>query len=385
MKNNWQTKKIGEVCSIVKGKKPTLYKDQKENVLPYLGARFMRGLKDAEYASVSDKNSVVVAGKDLIIICDGSKSGDMFSGFKGILSSTMGKINFNEREINSNYLKRFLDSNFDLFNGSKKGAAIPHLDFHLFNNLEIPLPPLEEQKKIVKMLDEKMGKIAEAKRLRAEALADTEKILSQTLHEIFEEGKKNEWEEKTIDSISKVGTGATPLKGNSKYYGGDIPWVTSKATSNTFVSKANDFITDLALKETNCKINPTHTLLVAMYGEGKTRGQVSELLIEATTNQAIATVLVDENKINRTFVKYFFVYNYEAMRQMAEGGPQLNLNLSKIKKMKISFPSLIEQQKIVTKLDALSEKVRILRDLQTTQLADLKSLERAYLREAFMN
>ena len=318
MKTNWQTKKLGEVCKVIKGKKPELFLKQKEGMLPYLGAKFMRGTKESEFALIHDKNSIDVSKKDLIIICDRSKSGDVFSGFEGILSSTMGKMDFNEKEIDSRFLKNFLDLNFELFNGSKKGAAIPHLDFHIFNNLEIPLPSLSEQKRIVKILDEKMEKIREAKRLREESIKDTEKILSRTLHEIFEEGKKKGWEEKSIENIGKVGTGATPLKSNNKYYKGNISWVTSKSTSSLFVEEADDYITNLALKETNCKVNPVHTLIIAMYGQGKTRGQVSELLIEAATNQAIATVLVDESEIDRTFVKYFFIYNYETMRQMAE-------------------------------------------------------------------
>jgi len=100
-----------------------------------------------------------VANGDLIIICDGSKSGDVFSGFEGVLSSTMGRVDFDKKQVEKMYLELFLKTKFDLFNSSKKGAAIPHLDFNIFNNLEIPLPPIAEQKKIVARLDSLSEKI----------------------------------------------------------------------------------------------------------------------------------------------------------------------------------------------------------------------------------
>ena len=190
--------------------------------------------------------------------------------------------------------------------------------------------------------------MAKAKENAEKNLKNSRELFESYLQGVFGNLGKD-WVEKPVDSISKVGTGATPLKSNSKYYGGNISWVTSGSTCDSFIIEANDYITDLALKETNCKLNPIHTLIIAMYGQGKTRGQVSELLIEAATNQAIATVLVDESKIDRTFVKYFFVFNYETMRQMAEGGLQLNLNLNKIKGMRVPFPKSLPEQKAIAK------------------------------------
>ncbi|PXX10674.1 type I restriction modification DNA specificity protein [Nitrosomonas ureae] len=95
-----------------------------------------------------------------------------------------------------------------------------------------------------------------------------------------------------VGTVSSVGTGITPLKGRSDFYAnGNIPWVTSGALNDNFVTEASDYVTDLALKETNLRIYPKHTLLIALYGEGKTRGKCSELLIEAATNQAIAAIV----------------------------------------------------------------------------------------------
>lgn len=157
------------------------------------------------------------------------------------------------------------------------------------------------------------------------------------------------WEWTTVEQIAKVGTGATPLKGNSGYYyGGSIPWITSGALNDLFVDKAEEYITPLAVAETNAKVFPVGTLLVALYGEGKTRGKTSELAIEAATNQACAAIIFDSTPVEvKNFVKLFFLKNYSDLRKLAAGGVQPNLNVGIIKTTRIPFPPLIEQQEIV--------------------------------------
>jgi type I restriction enzyme S subunit len=152
----------------------------------------------------------------------------------------------------------------------------------------------------------------------------------------------------SVEQFADVGTGATPLRKNTEYYdGGKIPWVTSGALNEIFIETAEEHITPLAIEETNAKVFPKHTLLVAMYGEGKTRGKVSELLIEAATNQACAALILNglASKI-RPIVKLFFLKNYSDIRQIASGGVQPNLNLSMIKRTLVPLPPLNEQIEI---------------------------------------
>jgi type I restriction enzyme S subunit len=120
------------------------------------------------------------------------------------------------------------------------------------------------------------------------------------------------------------------------------------------VDKAEEFITELALKETNVKLFPKGTLLVAMYGEGQTRGRVSELGIDATTNQACAALIFEGTSVTcRQWVKLFLQKNYEDTRLLSSGGVQPNLNLSMIKNLRFSLAPLAEQRRIVAKVEAL--------------------------------
>ncbi|MEP0885211.1 restriction endonuclease subunit S [Trichocoleus sp. ST-U3] len=157
------------------------------------------------------------------------------------------------------------------------------------------------------------------------------------------------WRWIAVEEFADVGTGATPLRNEQKYYEcGTIPWVTSGALNEPFISTAEEYITALAIKETNAKIFPRYTLLVAMYGEGKTRGKVSELVIEAATNQACAALILEgiAAKIRPT-VKLFFQKNYSDLRRLASGGVQPNLNLSMIKVTAVPLPPLEEQTEII--------------------------------------
>ena len=140
------------------------------------------------------------------------------------------------------------------------------------------------------------------------------------------------------------------------YYNGNIPWYTSSATNNIIAETPEKFITEIAIKETNCKIFPSGSLIIAMYGQGKTRGQISEIVIPGATNQAIAAmVFYKSSQELKQYIKYYFVKIYDEIRSIAEGAAQPNLNVGKIKDTLIPLPPLAEQHRIVAKIDRLME------------------------------
>ena len=193
------------------------------------------------------------------------------------------------------------------------------------------------------------------------------------------------WGAIKINQVAEIFTGATPLKSNANYYeNGSIPWVTSGSLNNEFVDSADSFVTDLALKETNLKLLPKHTLLVAMYGEGKTRGKCSELLIEATTNQAIAGIVLNEKyPISRKFLKFYMFKNYADIRRQSSGGVQPNLNLSLVGNIIFPLPCLAEQTQIVAILESKLTACDQLAAELAKQLKQAELLKQAVLKAAF--
>ncbi|TVP70767.1 MAG: type I restriction endonuclease subunit S [Leptolyngbya sp. LCM1.Bin17] len=193
------------------------------------------------------------------------------------------------------------------------------------------------------------------------------------------------WTWVRIGSLARVGTGITPLKKKTEYYeNGSIPWVTSGALNEAFVRKPSSYITKLALKETNLKLYPVNTLLVALYGEGKTRGKSSELLIEATTNQAVAAIVQEgyEEKI-RPYLKCFLQKNYDAIRRKSSGGVQPNLNLGIVENTIFPICSFEEQEKIVEEIESrLSICDRLEADIETN-LKKAEALRQSILKQAF--
>ena len=161
------------------------------------------------------------------------------------------------------------------------------------------------------------------------------------------------WVSCKLDDIAYVGTGATPLTACKYYYeNGNIAWINSSSTKVPFIAKASNFITQKAIEETNCLVYPKGTLVIAMYGEGKTRGQISELLIDAATNQACAAVR-PYSEATKKYLKLFFEGNYLHIRALAEGGNQQNLSVGKIQNYEIPLPPLDEQKRILDKAKEL--------------------------------
>ncbi len=168
------------------------------------------------------------------------------------------------------------------------------------------------------------------------------------------------WVWATIDQLAQVGTGVTPLRSKIAYFNeGTVPWVTSGALNNEIVISATEFVTETALKECRLEIYSPGSLLVAMYGEGKTRGKCSELLIPATINQAIAAIVLEpEAQPSKAYLKAFLLDSYERMRAQASGGVQPNLNLQIVKSITLPLPPNVEQCEIMQLLDGQFDQIR---------------------------
>lgn len=167
---------------------------------------------------------------------------------------------------------------------------------------------------------------------------------------------KDEWRSEKISEIANVSSGSTPNRNNPSYWNGDIPWITTSLINFNTIEKAEEFITKEGLKNSSTKLYPKNTILMAMYGQGVTRGKVAILGIEATTNQACASISLKPN-FNVNFIFQNLSKRYEEIRDLSNDGGQKNLSGSIIKEISISYPTEKEQTKIAEFLSVVDDKI----------------------------
>jgi len=388
MKPGWEIKKLGDVCEIIKGRKPVLKSTSSVDDLRYLVAKVLRGSKAAEYASVHDRNSIQVNEAEIIIICDGSNSGEVFSGYKGILSSTMGKI-VKKANINNDYLRAFLASTFDLFNGAKTGSAIPHLDKEGLYALQFPFPPLPEQQRIVGILDEAFEGIATAKANAEKNIKNVRALFDSYLNSVFSR-RGDGWVEKPLAELCDIKHGF-PFKseffvsegdyvvltpGNfyesggyrdrfekQKFYSGDIP---------------GGYIVDRG------------DLLVAMTEQAA--GLLGSPILVPESNRFLHNQRLGlvTKKAGVPWCNEFFFYLFNTKRvrheihASASGVKVRHTSPTKIGQVVVSFPSSVaEQQRIVAKLDKLSLEARKIESIYRKKITALDALKKSILHKAF--
>ena len=158
-----------------------------------------------------------------------------------------------------------------------------------------------------------------------------------------------EWEIKQIADIAKVGSGGTPSRENPRYWDGDIPWVTTAQLDFKVIHEADQRITEEGLANSAARLLPPGTILMAMYGQGKTRGKVGILGIEAATNQACASIDISGDML-RDFVFRFLESRYDEIRNLSNSGSQENLSGQIVREIPVVCPPLPEQRAIATAL-----------------------------------
>lgn len=217
-----------------------------------------------------------------------------------------------------------------------------------------------------------------------------DKNLAKPKHKIHSENIVGQdlpegWVYCPIKNLGVVATGATPLRDNSEYWtDGSIPWIKSGALNQLFIKNADEYVTLKALNETNIKLFPKHTLLIALYGEGKTRGMCSELLIKTTTNQAIAGIIQENLETKtRAYLKQYLIKNYQDIRRKSSGGVQPNLNSDIIKNTLVPLCSLKEQNQIVQEIESRLSVCDKIEETIKTVLSKSEALRQSILKKAF--
>lgn len=173
------------------------------------------------------------------------------------------------------------------------------------------------------------------------------------------EGFCGEREEYTISDITRtVITGGTPSTARQEYYGGNIPWLSSTEIHQKRIKKPTTYITDLGLQNSSAKIAPERSVLIALAGQGKTRGTAAYLTRPMALNQSLAALVTNE-KCNPEFLYYLIESMYLSLRELSSGdGGRGGLNKKLIKGVTVTIPvDVAEQEAIADTLTAMDEEI----------------------------
>lgn len=270
--------------------------------------------------------------------------------------------------------------------GLNSHSTIPGLNREDAYKVQITLPDRAVEDRLAAALDW----IEEASRMEADAVARIVQLKAAAMDQLFRCGLRGEaqkdteigpipdsWEVATIDKHFAVVSGGTPSRGNAAYWaGGTISWVKTTEVNYSVITETEEHITQAGLDGSAAKMLQPGTLLMAMYGQGVTRGKVGILGIEASCNQACAAVTPTDDEVAPRYLYHYLTSQYEAIRSLAHGGQQQNLNLDIVRKIGMAVPpTMDEQQEIVDVLDTLDSKT----DLHRRKRAVLDQLFKSLL------
>ena len=224
------------------------------------------------------------------------------------------------------------------------GATIPHIYFKDYKNEQFNLDSLERQAEIVDIL----GKCERVIASREDELQKLDELIKARFVELFGNPESDEkYPQIAIKDFTDVISGGTPDRKNNQYWeNGTVPWVKTTELQNNRINSVEEYITEKGLNESSAKVVPVDTVLIAMYGQGKTRGMTAILGVQASTNQACACILPCEN-VEPQYLWQYMIMSYDRLRNLAQGGNQPNLNGNMIKNFTVLVPPVELQRQFV--------------------------------------
>ncbi|PIZ92206.1 MAG: restriction endonuclease subunit S [Candidatus Magasanikbacteria bacterium CG_4_10_14_0_2_um_filter_41_31] len=408
MKANWQTKKLAEVCDIgagnsapqnkdffVNGKYPFFRTSDVGNIHigkiinsnDYLNEKGIKGLKLYKKGTILLPKSGASTFLNHRVILD----------VDGYVSSHLATIKTTEKLLESDFLFYYLleIKAQDLIQDHK----YPSLNLQVIGDIQIPLPPLPTQHRIVKILDEIFSDIAKAKEHAEKNLQNTKELFESYLQNIFANpasakataGKPGEdWEEKTLKELTlKIGSGATPRGGRKSYKNEGISLIRSmNVHDRRFKEKNLALIDDTQASNLSNVTLEEGDVLLNITGASVTRCCVMPIqYLPARVNQHVSIIRPRQELIDTYFLNYLLttkLYKDQLFGIGEQGATRQAITKAQIENFTIIFPkSIAEQKSIVIKLDALFAETKKLEAIYQQKLANLEELKKSVLKKAF--
>ena len=365
MKQGWEIKKLGEVCEIVGGStpktnEPSYWDGEHYWVTPAEldGAKYIsstsrtitdEGVKSAHLQLLPSGTVLLSSRAPIGKVAITTAPMYCNQGFKNLVCSA---------KLHNEFAYWFLYHRTEYLNSLGTGATFKEISKRVVEQIPIPIPPREEQERIVAELDCLSG-IIERKR---EQLKQLDALAQSIFYQMFGDPITNEkgWEVKKLGEVCKTTSGGTPSKGHNEYYeGGTIPWLRSGEVNKMYIYDTELFITEEGLKNSSAKWFPENTVVVAMYGA--TVGQVGILKSKMTTNQAICGIFPNEYFIP-TYLYHFLLSKKEEYLKLATGGAQPNISQNIVRDTLVCCPPIATQKEFADKIEAIEKQKQLIKD-----------------------
>lgn len=372
----WEKVKLNEVCEIIAGQSPeSIYYNQEGNGMPFFQGKADFGDRFPTVRNWCTKPTKVAIPNDILLSVRAPVGPTNICDIESCIGRGLASIR-STGKTDYAFVYYFFKSIEDKLKSSGNGSTFSAITIGDVKNIQIPLPLLAEQQAIAAKLDQ-----ADALRKKDLALLKRYDDLAQAVFiDLFGDPVQNGrgWEKVKLEEISNLSSGSTPSRERKEYFEGNIPWVKTTEVNGDLILDTQEKITEEAINNSSCRLNKEGSIIIAMYGQGKTRGQVGVLGIPATTNQACCVIEKSDN------MDFNFLFNllkllYNDLRDLGRGGNQPNLNISILKNYEIILPPLPLQQKFA----AMIENIELQKQKVKAQSAKSEELFQALLQESF--
>ena len=369
----WEVVRLKDVADYINGY-PFSPKDWKDKGLPIIRIQNLND-PNAEFnyfeGDIEDK--YIVENGDLLFSWSASIGAYIWNRGKAVLNQHIFKVVPNDN-IDKLYLFYALFLAIEQLKQKVHGSTMKHFKKTELQT-KIPLPPLPEQKEIAKVLGVVDSVIAKT----GEVIAKTERLkkgLMQTLltrgigHKEYKQTPigtiPKEWEVVKVKDVANLQSGGTPSRDKPEYWeNGTIPWIKSGELNDAEIYNAEEKITELGLKNSNAKIFPKGTLLMALYGKG-TVSKTAILRIDAATNQAVCAFTPKNGNFNPKYMQHCLIFmRNRLLNQLTNPSSDVgrtNIYMGMLESFKIPLPKKVEEQKKIAEiLSTADEELNLLR------------------------
>ena len=380
---HWEVTKFRRICNLRQGlqiSRNERFFEQGINRMPYITIRAIHAgdnFHAQEY--IENASQRVICKSDDVLLARTGGTGEVITNKTGVFHNNFFLIDYDRNKIDRDFLVYYLKNSHIkkqilLLAGT---TTIPDLNHGDFLDIPFILFPKNEQEKISNFLNnsiieidlelqknKKLVKLLQEKRkvtINHFIINGIDPLVSMKDSGIDWIGKIPEhWNVRKFKTIGKLNSGGTPSTQVKEYWNnGTIPWLSSGEINNNIIESSNEKITELGLRESTARLFPKGSVLLAITGQGKTRGRTSLLKIDSSSNQSVVGIAIDHSKIFNYFLWYYLQSQYWNLRSLSQGSAQSGLNLHILKNYYIPSNSLIEQKEIVDYIDEHTLKINL--------------------------